>query len=82
MKNIIKKYIENLTIEDVKKFIDCHQEYNVSKSEINIIYKYIKEYWEDIIDNKQEVLNNLKKDVSENTYNEIIRLLEKYKKFM
>ena len=28
MKNIIKKYIENLTIEDVKKFIDCHQEYN------------------------------------------------------
>lgn len=81
MKGVIEKYVKNLTVDEVKMFIE-KSHYNVKEDEIKTIYNYIKNYWEDICDGNMQVFNNLKKDVCENTYNEIIKMYNKYKKFI
>ena len=80
-KSLIKKHIETLKKEDVIKFIGKNN-YQVSDKEIETIYFYIKNYWEDIFDNKKEIWEKLSQDVNPNTYIEIQKLYQKYKKFM
>ena len=80
-KQILKGYIDNLKKEDIIKFIETNH-YQVSDKEINTIYFYIKNYWEDFFDNKPEIWQKLKKDVSENTYIEIMKLYQKYQKYI
>jgi len=80
-KQILKNYIERLKKEDIIKFIEKNN-YKVSDKEINNIYFYIKNYWEDFFENKKEIWEKLEKDVSYNTYLEILKLYQKYKKFI
>ena len=80
-KQLLKGYIEKLKKEDIIKYIE-NNNYQVSDKEIDAIYFYIKNYWEDFFDNKQETWEKLKKDVSENTYLEIIKLYQKYQKYI
>ncbi len=80
-KQLLKGYIEKLKKEDIIKYIE-NNNYQVSDKEIDTIYFYIKNYWEDFFDNKQETWEKLKKDVSENTYLEIIKLYQKYQKYI
>ena len=81
MKNVIKKYVENLCEEDVKNFIK-KSNYQINDNEISIIYYYIKNYCDDILDGKQEVFEKFKKEVSTSTYLEVMRLCDKYKKWL
>lgn len=80
-KDIIKKYIENLKKEDIIKFIN-NNNYQVNNDDINTIYYYIKNYWEDFYSNNDLIWEKLKKDVSSSTYLEIIKLYQKYQKFI
>lgn len=80
-KQILKNYIEKLKKEDIIKYIE-NNNYVVSDKEIDTIYFYIKNYWEDFFDNKEEIWQKLKNDVSNNTYIEIVKLYQKYKKFI
>ena len=80
-KSLIKKHIETLKKEDIIKFIGKNN-YQVSDKEIETIYFYIKNYWEEIFDNKKEIWEKLSQDVNKNTYIEIQKLYQKYKKFM
>ncbi len=80
-KQIIKSYVEKIKKEDIIKYIDSNN-YVISDKEIDTIYFYIKNYWEDFFNNKDEVFKRLKNDVSENTYIEIMKLYQKYKKFL
>jgi len=80
-KSLIKKHIETLKKEDVIKFIGKNN-YQVSDKEIETIYFYIKNYWEEIFDNKKEIWEKLSQDVNKNTYIEIQKLYQKYKKFI
>jgi len=80
-KQILKNYIERLKKEDIIKYIE-NNNYRVSDKEINTIYFYIKNYWEDFFENKKEIWEKLEKDVSYNTYLEILKLYQKYKKFI
>ena len=41
MKDIIKNYVNNLTLENVSDFIH-KSNYHIKEEEIEIIYKYIK----------------------------------------
>ena len=75
-KQLLKGYIEKLKKEDIIKYIE-NNNYQVSDKEIDTIYFYIKNYWEDFFDNKQETWEKLKKDVSEN-----IKLYQKYQKYI
>lgn len=80
-KQILKSYIDTLKKEDIIKFID-NNNYQVSDKEINIIYFYIKNYWEDLFDNDEEIWKKLRNDVSSKTYLEIMGLYNKYKKYI
>ena len=80
-KQLLKGYIEKLKKEDIIKYIE-NNNYQVSDKEIDTIYFYIKNYWEEFLDNKAEIWNQLKKNVSENTYLEIIKLYQKYQKYI
>lgn len=80
-KNLIQSYVQNLKKEDIIKYINQNN-YCVSDKEIDVIYFYIKNYWEDIYKGDEGVLEKLKSDVSENTYLEIMKLYDKAKKFI
>lgn len=80
-KALIKEYIEKLKKEDIIKFID-HNNYEVSDKEIDILYFYIKNYWEDIFDNKKEIWEKISHDINPKTFVIIQNLYQKYKKFI
>lgn len=77
IKNLIKNYIDKLSIKDVENFINKNYQ-NIDKNEISIIYSYIKNRWEDIYNDNPKVWNELKNKLSESTYNEVIKLYKKY----
>lgn len=80
-KQILKSYIDKLKKEDIIKFIN-NNNYQVSDMEINTIYFYIKNYWEELFDNSEEIWKKLQNDVSKNTYLELLKLYNKYKKYI
>ena len=80
-KQILKSYIYKLKKEDIIKFIN-NNNYQVSDMEINTIYFYIKNYWEELFDNSEEIWKKLQNDVSKNTYLELMKLYNKYKKYI
>ncbi len=80
-KQLLKNYIDKLSKEDIIKYIE-NNNYSVSNKEIDTIYYYIKNYWEDFYNDKEEVWKKLKNDVSSNTYLEIMTLFQKYKKYI
>ena len=77
IKNLIKTYISNLTIDDLKQYIYRNYQ-EVDENEINIIYSYLKNKWEDIYNDNPKIWNELKEKLSPNTYNEIVKLYKKY----
>lgn len=80
-KQLIKSYIEKLKKEDIIKYIE-NNNYVVSDKEIDTIYFYIKNHWEDFFNNKEEIWEQLKNNISNNTYIEIVKLYQKYKKYI
>jgi len=81
MKDIIKNYVNNLTLENVSDFIH-KSNYHIKEEEIEIIYKYIKNYCDDILNENPEVFAHFKEEVCEETYNEVMKLCQKYKKYI
>ena len=81
MRNVIEKYIDRLTIDDVSNFIKRNN-YQVTEDETIIIFKYIKNCWQDIFNGNTNVFDDLKKEVSPNTFLEIMKLYNKYKKWI
>lgn len=74
-KYLIENYIKNMTIDNLRDYINKNYQ-NVSDSEIEIIYKYIKTRWKEVYDEEENVLNELRQEISESTYKEIIKLLD------
>lgn len=80
-KQLLKCYIEKLKKEEIIKYIE-NNNYQVSDKDIDTIYFYIKNYWQDFFNNNEEIWNKLKNDININTYIEITRLYNKYKNFI
>ena len=78
---LIYEYINRLKRDDIVKFCNV-KEINVSNNEIDIVYSYIKNDYKRFFNNPDEVLNEVKSKVSDNAYNIIIELYNKYKKFI
>ncbi len=73
-KTLIANYIQKMTLGDVDHYVK--QNYpSVSDAEISVIYKYLKNRWREIYDEEEQVLLDLKKDVSPETYETIRKLL-------
>ena len=75
---IIYEYINRLRREDIIKFCSI-KGITVSNEEIDIVYSYIKNDYKRFFNNPMDVLNEVKCKVSNNTFNEIMKLYDKYK---
>lgn len=74
-KALVGNYVRSMSIDKLREYVNKNYR-NVSDSEIKVIYKYIKNYWQEIYDEDKTILNNLKNEVSPTTYREIIKLLD------
>ena len=80
-KKIIESYIKNLNKNDIEVF--CEKEnIIISNKEIDIIFYYIKNRWQDLYYNKDLLFEELKKVLSESTYFIIINYYKKYKNYL
>ena len=80
-KLIIYQYINKIKREDIINFSKTRG-IELSSDELEIIYYYVKNEYKRFFYNPLEVLNEISKKVSNNTYNEIINLYNTYKGFI
>lgn len=80
-KSIIINYIENIKKEDIFNY-GMKQGIKLDNNEINIIYDYINNRYDDIINNTCNVLLEVKNKLSISTYNKLLELYDKYKYFI
>lgn len=77
-KLFIYSYINKLTKEDIIKFCN-YKNISITNNEIATLYSYIKNDYKRFFNNPDEVLNEIKNKVSNNTFMEIINLYNQYK---
>ena len=80
MDNIIKKYINILKKEDINLFAKKNN-ILLDKDELDLIYKTIKNRYNEIYDNGINVINEYKNKLKESTYNKLIELYNNIKKY-
>lgn len=76
---IIESYVNKLTINDIYTFAN-YKNISITNNEANIIYNYIKKYWMIFYkENPTKLFNELKTQLSSNTYDNLIQLYIEYK---
>lgn len=75
---LIKSYIDKLSINDINNFL-LKESISINSNDINIIYIYIKNNFDEILKDEEKVLNKVKNDVNKDTYDKILYLYDKYK---
>ena len=78
MINLITKYINNLTKEQIKNFA-INKGANLSQSELDFLYTFIKNNYKEIINNPDEFsIDNYKDKFSINNYVKIKEVFNEY----
>ena len=77
-KLILYQYINKIKKEDIVKF-GIKEGIIINKEDMNLIYHYIKNDYEKIINEPQEVLIDIKDKVSDKVYQKLLILYDKYK---
>ena len=80
-KNIIYEYIKRIKKEDIYNYC-IKEKIKLSNNEIDIIYDYINNRYNDIIDNPNNTLLEIKDKLNIKTYNKLLELYDKYKYFI
>ena len=80
-KLFIYEYINRLKKEDIVSFCNV-KGINVNDKDLNVVYNYIKNDYKRFFNDPLVVLDEVKTLVSNYTYNEIIKLYDKYKNFI
>lgn len=81
-KNMIKKYADNITKEDILKFGES-EGVSINNNELNVIYNIIKTKQDEILNgNFYNLINNYKNEFNPVLFNKILEKYEKYKKFI
>lgn len=79
MEYLIKEYIKKISIEDIKNFAN-KKNINITEKEAIILYTYAKNHYQDFLSGKEEqLINELKNNLSPNTFKEAYRLYLEYK---
>lgn len=75
---MIKSYVKHLTKENLETFA---QKNNIvyTKEELNIVYSFIQNHYEDLLEEKIEVFQMLKQKISPNLYKTLLSLYIEYK---
>lgn len=80
-KLIIYQYINRLRKEDIVNYCNIYG-INVDENDLNVVYHYVKNEYKRFFNDPMGVLNEVKCKVSDYTYDEIIKLYDKYKNFI
>ncbi len=81
-KSLIKSYVSNLTTDSVIEY-GKKEGIDVSISEADIFVSTVKENIDYILDGHAlEVIESKKEEISESSYNKLLELYDKYKKFI
>ena len=81
-KNIIKKYADNITKEDILKFVQS-ENVSINNNELNTIYYIIKNKQDEILNGDfYNLIDNYKQDFNPLLFNKLIEKYEKSKKFI
>lgn len=86
IQKIINDYIKKLNIKDINDYL-IKQNINLNDKELHILYKHIKEDWYTFIyENQDPILNDLKNNISPNSFNKLYNLyieqINKYKNYL
>ena len=77
-KDIIKKYINLLSLDDIKRFGD-KEKFAYTDDEAIIIYNFIMYYYNDLLDENIKVFEHIKNKISPNLYKNLLHLYIDYK---
>ena len=78
--NLIRNYVEKMSIEDVKKYASI-KNINATNEEMQIVYEFIKKYYMKILKEDYNFIEkNLKPKISSNLYNRLLVLLNEEKR--
>ena len=77
-KHILYQYINKLKKEDIVKF-GIKEGIIIKMEETNLIYDYIKNKYDEIINHPKEILIEIKNKVSDKLYQKLLELYNKYK---
>ncbi len=76
---IIKEYLKRLSLKDINDFANKNK-MPLKENEDKIIYDFIMKYWKEIYKgDSNKVFLKLKEKISQNTYNNIIKLYTELK---
>lgn len=78
MNNLIKMYINKIKKEDIKIFLN-NNGINLSEKELEYAYYIIKNKYELILNEDIYIFDEIKKNISINNYNKLLKLYNKYK---
>ena len=77
-RELAKRYIKNLTPNDIKKYASSIN-IDLNSQEVNIIFNFLLLNYEELLNKNDKVLLNLKDKLSPNLYNTVISLYEENK---
>ena len=73
--------MDKLTKEDINKYA-LSQDVSLKSNELDLLYAYIKKYSKRILNEPLDVIDEIKDDLSDNVYNKLLELYDKYKDFI
>lgn len=77
-KDIIKKYINLLTLDDIKRFAD-KENITYTDDEAIIVYNFIMYYYNDLLDENIKAFEHIKNKISPILYKRLLNLYIDYK---
>lgn len=78
MRNMIKRFMSNLSIDDVNNFA-ISKGINLEENELVFTYDFIKKNWESIIDNPRLFnIDRYKNNFKEDTFPKVKKLYNEY----
>ena len=77
-KKIIYQYMNKISKDDIVNY-GLKQNINLSNSDVEIIYYYIKKDYQRLFDNTEDILLEIRDKISNNAYKKILELYDKYK---
>lgn len=81
-KSEIENHIKNISKEDIFKFAEKYNIY-LSKQELDWTYSFVKNNYNKFVDNPKSLnLNNYKNNFSENNFNKLTNLYNKYSNYL
>lgn len=75
---LIIEYIKKLSVEDIKNFAKL-KNININDSDAIILYTYIKNHYQELLNNDSKIIKEIKDQINPNTFKEVYKLYLEYK---